>query len=98
MKLFGQSLIYALLDEGQIVPIAFFASAVLGGPLLSEVLRWKPLVFVGVISYSIYLLETTLMGKIAGYILQHVRSWAASERSSLATWAAFSTYAQASSW
>ena len=75
-----------------IMVIAFFASAVLGAPFLRGVLRWKPLAFVGVISYSMFLLNDMIV-IIATDIMQHARSWAASEGTSLAVWAGFSAYA-----
>ena len=82
-----------LLGHGELIVIIFFASVMLGTPLLRGLLRWKPLVFIGVISYSIYLLESTMMGVMVGHILPHVRDWTTSEGTSLAAWAGFSAYA-----
>ena len=82
-----------ILDNGEIAVIAFFASAVLGAPLLSKVLRWKPLAFIGLISYSMYLLNDIIYA-VAGAagILDLIRDWAASEGSSLTVWIAFFAY------
>lgn len=49
----------AMLPE--IAVIAFFASAILNTPGLRRVLNWKPLIFVGTISYSIFLLHVTVI-------------------------------------
>ena len=46
---------------GSLVVIPFFAAAVLGGPVLSRILSWRPLIFVGMISYSLYLLHNTVL-------------------------------------
>lgn len=81
-----------ILAHASVATIAFFASALLGTPLLRGVLRWKPLAFVGVISYSMFLLHGTVLS-LTMYILQPIRAWAASERSALAVWAVFSSYA-----
>ncbi len=78
----------------EIAVIAFLASAVLGAPLLSRVLRWKPLAFIGVASYSMYLLDQITLEVVARYgILHLVQDWAASGGSSLGVWASFPAYA-----
>jgi peptidoglycan/LPS O-acetylase OafA/YrhL len=89
----GYPLVKAILGNGAIAVIAFFASAVVGTPLLSKVLRWKLLASIGLISYSMYLLNDIVYG-VAGTIgiLNLVQGWAASVGSSLAVWIAFSAY------
>jgi peptidoglycan/LPS O-acetylase OafA/YrhL len=89
---FASPLVFGLAD-GEIVAVGFFASAVLGAPFLRRVLRWKPLAFIGVISYSLYLLHGVVLARVAMYILQPVRSVAASGGSSLTIWIVFSAYA-----
>ena len=48
----------------------FFVAAVLGSPVLSRVLSWRLLGFVGVISYSFYLLHTTFLMLAGGLVLR----------------------------
>ena len=50
--------------------IPFFAAAVLGSPVLSRILSWRPLVFVGIISYSLYLLHNTVLMLVKVYALR----------------------------
>lgn len=71
--------------------VAFFASAVLGAPLLRGVLSWRPLVFVGVISYSLFLLHHAVIEVIFRPFLDDVRDWIVG-RGDLAAWVAFSAY------
>jgi len=66
---------------------------VLGAPMLSGMLRWKPLAFVGMISYSMFLIHSTVMAMIARYTLPYVRGLAVSAQSSLMVWGAFFAYA-----
>ncbi|MBV9452786.1 MAG: acyltransferase [Rubrobacter sp.] len=82
-----------ILGNGQIAVIAFFASAVLGAPLLSKLLRWRLLASIGLISYSMYLLNDIIYA-VAGAagVLDLVRDWAVSGGSSLTMWIAFFAY------
>ncbi|MDQ3834398.1 MAG: hypothetical protein M3315_12375, partial [Actinomycetota bacterium] len=41
--------------------ILFFAAALLRSPVLSRILAWRPLGFVGKISYSMFLLHNTVL-------------------------------------
>jgi peptidoglycan/LPS O-acetylase OafA/YrhL len=50
--------------------ISFLAGALLGSPVLSRVLSWRLLGFVGVISYSFYLLHTTFLMLAGGLVLR----------------------------
>ena len=75
---------------GDIVRITFFASIVLGSPLLFRLLYWGPLSFVGRISYSLFLLHETVM-VFGSYLLKDVVGSTA-EQSNIAAWAVFSTY------
>ena len=71
--------------------VAFFASAVLGAPLLRGVLSWRPLVFVGVISYSLFLLHHAVIEVISRSFLDDVREWLVG-RGDLAAWTIFLGY------
>lgn len=79
---------------------AFFASALLGGPLVRGVLTWRPLVFVGVISYSLFLLHQTVLIRLSVFLVNDLRAieplkaWIEKE-GSLMAWATFSLYALA---
>lgn len=44
--------------------VAFFASALLGSALTRTVLGWRTLVFVGAISYSMFLLHETILVRV----------------------------------
>ncbi len=48
--------------------IPFFAAAVLGSPVLSRILSWRLLGFVGMISYSLYLLHETVLMLVRIYL------------------------------
>jgi peptidoglycan/LPS O-acetylase OafA/YrhL len=86
--------------------IAFFASAVLGSPLLGAVLKWRFLAFTGMISYSLFLLHnmvirllthsyyssSSVLPKAALPDLSTaVRDWVVGQ-GSFAVWVAFSGY------
>jgi peptidoglycan/LPS O-acetylase OafA/YrhL len=76
----------------ELIVIAFFASAMLGSPLLRVVPKWRFLAFTGVISYSLFLLHNTVLVMVATpYFLPAVRDWLVG-RGSLAVWATFSGY------
>ncbi len=64
----------------RLLVIAFFASAVLGSPLLRAVLRWRFLAFTGVISYSLFLLHHTVLSTVTKpYFSAAVRDWVPSQ-------------------
>ena len=48
--------------------IPFFAAGVLGSPVLSRILSWRLLGFVGMISYSLYLLHETILMLVRIYL------------------------------
>lgn len=52
--------------------VAFFAAALLGSPLLRRVLRFGPLVGIGAISYSLFLLHNTVLVLFVIYFGRHV--------------------------
>ncbi len=64
----------------KLLVIAFFASAVLGSPLLRAVLRWRFLAFTGVISYSMFLLHHTVLAIVnIPFIKTGLSSWVPSQ-------------------
>ncbi len=63
---------------GDMAVIALFLAALLGTPILRGVLKWKPLVFVGTISYSMFLLHKTVLVVVYGFIGKDANRWAAS--------------------
>jgi peptidoglycan/LPS O-acetylase OafA/YrhL len=86
--------------------IAFFASAVLGSPLLGRVFKWRFLAFTGMISYSLFLLHNLVIRLLthsyysSSSVLPKaalpdlpgaVRDWVVGQ-GSFAVWAAFSGY------
>lgn len=82
----------ALVAEGMVV--LFFMSALLGSPVLKPLLAWRPLTFVGEISYSLFLLHMTVIFLSARYLLFNLRPWFP-EQSDPVVWAAFAGYAVA---
>lgn len=79
----------ALAAEGLV--ILFFAAVLLGSPLLKPVLEWRPLVFVGEISYSLFLLHSTVIFLTSRYVLFELRPWMA-EQGGATVWAVFGAY------
>lgn len=65
---------------------AFFASALLGAPVLRGILAWRPLVRVGTVSYSLFLLHNTVLVLLTGHYLGYFIIM-------LAPWLAFFAYA-----
>jgi peptidoglycan/LPS O-acetylase OafA/YrhL len=64
----------------RLLVIAFFASAVLGSPLLRAVLRWRFLAFTGLISYSLFLLHHTVLSMVnIPFIKSGVSTWVPSQ-------------------
>ena len=58
---------------------AFFAAALLGAPILRTLLGWKPLAFLGLISYSMFVFHQTVLLLVNSYILRTdaVQDWVA---------------------
>lgn len=79
----------AMIAEGMVVLI--FASALLGSPLLKPLLNWRPLVFIGEISYSLFLLHTTVIFLMIRYLLPAAKPWLV-QQSGLTVWASFAIY------
>ena len=78
----------------ELMVVVFFACALLGAPLLRPLLRWRPLMFVGKISYSLFLLHMTVIFLSARYLLFGLRPWFP-EQSDAVVWASFAGYAVA---
>jgi peptidoglycan/LPS O-acetylase OafA/YrhL len=72
--------------------ILVFISAVLGSPILKPVLRWRPLSFIGKISYSLYLLHSLVISVVFTQVLPVLALWFGNQ-GSLAIWATFLAYA-----
>jgi peptidoglycan/LPS O-acetylase OafA/YrhL len=72
--------------------MAFFVSCVLGAPVLRRLLNWKPLAFVGLISYSMFLFHLTVLLFVRRGILREewFSDWVA--QSALLTWVGFLLY------
>jgi peptidoglycan/LPS O-acetylase OafA/YrhL len=73
--------------------IAFFASAVLGAPVLRRLLlNWKPLAFVGLISYSMFVFHQTVLLFVMSNIL--LKGWFEDwiTQSALHAWGGFLLY------
>jgi peptidoglycan/LPS O-acetylase OafA/YrhL len=87
-ELWAQILVAVL---NNVMLIAFFASALLGAPLLRKVLSWRPLAFIGMISYSMFLLHQTIILVLFRPFLVRVRAWIAGA-GDLVAWAAFLGY------
>ncbi len=74
--------------------IPFFVAALLGSPVLSRVLSWRLLAFVGIISYSLYLLHETVLMIVRVYLWRWARPlfnelW---QLDGAAVWLAFAGY------
>jgi peptidoglycan/LPS O-acetylase OafA/YrhL len=72
--------------------IVLFASVLLGSPLLKPILSWRPLAFLGKISYSLFLLHTTFIYLTTRYVLFELRPWFARQDEPV-LWASFLVYA-----
>ena len=74
-----------------LVVIILFIAAVLGTPLLRRVLNWRFLSFVGIISYSLFLIHEPVVSYMSAHILPDVGKWA-QDQSALAIWMAFTVW------
>jgi peptidoglycan/LPS O-acetylase OafA/YrhL len=75
-----------------LLALVFFASLLLGSPLTRAVFRWRFLAFTGMISYSLFLLHSTVIMVVAiPYFRPVIRYWVIGE-GPLVVWAAFSCY------
>nr|MDQ3834396.1 acyltransferase [Actinomycetota bacterium] len=63
----------ALIVEG--MAILVFGSVLLGSPILKPILKLRPLVFLGEISYSLFLLHNTVLFTTDSYLRRIVRTW-----------------------
>jgi peptidoglycan/LPS O-acetylase OafA/YrhL len=57
----------------EVLVILLFAAVLLRSPVLKPAARWRPLVFFGKISYSVFLLHTTVIFLIFRYVLIDLR-------------------------
>ena len=53
-----------------VAAIAFFVAALLGSPILSRILSWRVLGFIGVISYSFYLIHASFILLVGRHVLR----------------------------
>lgn len=74
----------------ELLVIALFSSAVLGSPLFRKILSWKPLAFIGLISYSLYLFHNLVIVFAKDIFLSPLRS--VPPEGASGTWMAFSVY------
>lgn len=79
----------AMIAESMLILIS--VSALLGSPLLKPLLNFRPLVFVGKISYSLFLLHTTVIFLMIRHLLPEVKPWLL-QQSGLTVWASFVVY------
>jgi len=70
----------------------FFASAVLGAPVLRRLLRWKPLSFVGLVSYSMFVFHQTVLMLISTNVLNRESVQDFIKGSTLTMWGSFGAY------
>jgi peptidoglycan/LPS O-acetylase OafA/YrhL len=72
--------------------IGFFASALLGAPILRRLLKWRPLSFIGLISYSMFVFHFTVIVLFDAYFLrgEGVKDWLV--RDPVTMWASFLFY------
>lgn len=87
----GQSLSNpaSMIAEGMVILI--FISALLGSPILKPILNWRPLAFLGEISYSLFLLHTTVIFLMLKYVFPGTIAWVV-EQSMPVVWATFVVY------
>ena len=87
-----QGLLMMLVD---LLVVCFFASAILGAPLLRGVLGWSPLRRIGLFSYSLFLLHGTVLVVFHKYLLSDptsLRVWLL-DHGPAAVWFAYAPYA-----
>jgi peptidoglycan/LPS O-acetylase OafA/YrhL len=72
--------------------IAFFASGLLGAPILRRLLRFRLLSFIGLISYSMFLFHQTILLFISNYVLHNaaVNAWVTQNNPTM--WLSFSAF------
>jgi peptidoglycan/LPS O-acetylase OafA/YrhL len=75
---------------GEAMVILIFVSILLGSPVLRPILGWRPVVFFGEISYSLFLLHSSVIFGVIGAVLLAVSSWSADPSAVFAipTWVA----------
>lgn len=79
----------AMLAEAMVV--ALFAAALFRSPVLEPILGWRPLAFLGQISYSMFLLHNTVIYLSTRYLLFELRPWLAKQGEPV-VWAVFVVY------
>lgn len=65
-----QAVSFAVMD---LALVGFFASALLGAPVLRGLLKWKTLSFIGLISYSMFVFHQTVLMLLSRYVLRDPR-------------------------
>lgn len=83
---------HPLANLAEVMAILVFVSILLGSPILKPVLRFRPLVFFGEISYSLFLLHDSIMVVVGFPVKDVIRHWL-SGQSELMIWATFSVFA-----
>jgi peptidoglycan/LPS O-acetylase OafA/YrhL len=75
---------------GEAMVILIFVSILLGSPVLRPILGWRPVVFFGEISYSLFLLHSSVIFGVIGAVLLAVSSWSADPSAvyAIPTWVA----------
>ena len=76
-----------------LLAIPFFVAAVLGSPVLSRILSWRLFAFVGIISYSLYLLHETVLMVIVRIYLWPLAKPLVRGLDGATVWIAFAGYA-----
>jgi peptidoglycan/LPS O-acetylase OafA/YrhL len=71
--------------------VAFFVAAILGSPVLSRILSWRLLGFIGMISYSLFLIHGTVILLVGEHLLRRARP-ILKQLDGAATWIAFVGY------
>lgn len=65
----GQFLASPLAMVAELLIVSLFVAVLLGSPLLKPIMSWRPLAFFGKISYSVFVLHTTVIFLIFRYVL-----------------------------
>jgi peptidoglycan/LPS O-acetylase OafA/YrhL len=87
----GQFLASPLAMVAELLIISLFVAVLLGSPLLKPIMRWRPLAFFGKISYSVFVLHTTVIFLLFRYVLWELRPQLTGLEGPV-VWAAFSVY------
>lgn len=72
--------------------LLMFAGVIMGSPFVLSVLRWRPIVFVGVISYSMFLLHNSVLLLIRKLGIADMISPLAANASGFVVWASYAGF------